>query len=43
MPAWGGRIPDYQIWQLTAYVRSLAQLEPPGATPTRSEEMQAKR
>jgi len=43
MPSFGGHIPDYQIWQLTAYVRSLAQLEPPGATPTRSEEMQAKR
>lgn len=23
MPAWGGRIPDDQIWRLVAYVRSL--------------------
>jgi cytochrome c oxidase cbb3-type subunit 3 len=23
MPAWGGRIPDSQIWALVAYVRSL--------------------
>ncbi len=21
MPAWGGRIPEYQIWQLVGYVR----------------------
>lgn len=24
MPAWGGRIPDDQIWQLAAYVRSMS-------------------
>lgn len=24
MPAWGGRIPDQQIWQLAAYVRSMS-------------------
>jgi cytochrome c oxidase cbb3-type subunit 3 len=24
MPAWGGRIPEYQIWQLVSYVRSLS-------------------
>ncbi|HEY3809388.1 MAG TPA: c-type cytochrome [Steroidobacteraceae bacterium] len=24
MPAWGGKIPDQQIWQLAAYVRSLS-------------------
>lgn len=24
MPAWGGRIPDDQIWRLVAYVRTLA-------------------
>jgi cytochrome c oxidase cbb3-type subunit III len=27
MPSWGGRIPEYQIWQLVAYVRSMAGLE----------------
>lgn len=37
MPAWGGRIPEYQIWQLVAYVRSLSGLQPPSATPTRSD------
>ena len=35
MPAWGGRIPEYQVWQLVAYVRSLNQLEPKSATPVR--------
>jgi cytochrome c oxidase cbb3-type subunit 3 len=24
MPAWGGRIPDEQLWQLSAYVRSMS-------------------
>jgi len=37
MPAWGGRIPEYQIWQLVAYVRSMSALEPRGATPARTD------
>lgn len=32
MPAWGGRIPEYQIWQLATYIRSLNQQD---ATPPR--------
>ena len=24
MPAWGGKIPDQQIWQIAAYVRSMS-------------------
>jgi cytochrome c oxidase cbb3-type subunit 3 len=24
MPSWGGKIPDPQLWQLSAYVRSLS-------------------
>jgi cytochrome c oxidase cbb3-type subunit III len=24
MPAWGGKIPDQQIWQISAYVRSMS-------------------
>jgi len=29
MPAWGGRIPEDQIWQLISYIRSLrTPLEP---------------
>jgi len=43
MPAWGGRIPEYQIWQLVTYVRSLSNLEPQNVTPARAEEMQAKK
>jgi cytochrome c oxidase cbb3-type subunit III len=37
MPAWGGRIPEYQVWQLVAYVRSLNNLQPKAATPPRSD------
>lgn len=35
MPAWGGRIPAYQIWQIIAYVRSLNNLEPKSAVGVR--------
>jgi len=27
MPAFGGRIPEYQVWQIVSYVRSMADLE----------------
>lgn len=37
MPSWGGRIPEYQVWQLVTYVRSLNQQEPKSATPARSD------
>jgi cytochrome c oxidase cbb3-type subunit III len=40
MPSWGGKIPEYQVWQLVAYVRSLSNLEPKSATPTRSDAIQ---
>jgi len=43
MPSWGGHIPDYQIWELTTYVRSLGGFEGRVATPSRSDEMQARR
>lgn len=35
MPTWGGRIPEYQIWQIVAYIRSLNQEQPQSATPKR--------
>lgn len=35
MPSWGGRIPEYQIWQIIAYVRSLNGLQPSSATGAR--------
>lgn len=37
MPAWGGRIPEYQIWQLVAFVRSMNGKESSAATPARSD------
>ena len=37
MPTWGGRIPEYQIWQIVSYIRSLNQLEPQSATPARTD------
>jgi len=37
MPSWGGRIPEYQVWQLVAFVRSLNNLEPKSATPVRND------
>jgi cytochrome c oxidase cbb3-type subunit 3 len=41
MPAYGTRIPSGQIWQLAAYVRSLASLTPRAVTPARSDHLQA--
>jgi cytochrome c oxidase cbb3-type subunit 3 len=43
MPSYGGHIPDYEIWQLVTYVRSIGGLEPKGATSPRSEEMMSKK
>jgi cytochrome c oxidase cbb3-type subunit III len=40
MPTWGGRIPEYQIWQIVAYVRSLNKEEPSSASPARTDEIQ---
>jgi cytochrome c oxidase cbb3-type subunit 3 len=42
MPSWGGRIPEYQVWQIVAYVRSLAGQEPSAATPARSDHLERK-
>ncbi len=35
MPAWGGRIPEYQVWQLVTFIRSMNHEEPKAATPAR--------
>lgn len=40
MPSWGGRIPEYQIWQIVAYVRSLNGEQPATATPGRADTIQ---
>jgi cytochrome c oxidase cbb3-type subunit 3 len=37
MPSWGRRIPEYQIWQIVTYIRSLNQEEPSAATPVRAD------
>jgi cytochrome c oxidase cbb3-type subunit 3 len=42
MPTWGGRIPEYQVWQLVAYVRSINKLEPKSAIPTRPDTAEQK-
>jgi cytochrome c oxidase cbb3-type subunit 3 len=39
MPSFRGKIPDYQVWQLAAYVRSLSGLVSSNAAPARSDEM----
>jgi cytochrome c oxidase cbb3-type subunit 3 len=41
MPTFGGRIPDDQIWELAAYVRSLGGLAPAAASPSRNDDMMA--
>jgi cytochrome c oxidase cbb3-type subunit 3 len=41
MPAFGGRIPDNQIWQLVAYVRSMSGLVRADAAPGRSDSIQS--
>lgn len=40
MPSWGARIPEYQVWQLVTYVRSLNNLEPQSATSKRTDEIE---
>jgi cytochrome c oxidase cbb3-type subunit 3 len=39
MPAFGGRIPNQQVWQLVAYVRSLSGELPKAASPSRPDSM----
>jgi hypothetical protein len=39
MPSFRGKIPDYKVWQLVAYVRSLSSLASPNATSPRSDSM----
>lgn len=37
MPAWGGRIPEYQIWQIAAFIRSMNDEEPKAAVADRAD------
>jgi cytochrome c oxidase cbb3-type subunit 3 len=41
MPAFQGRIPEEQAWQIVAYVRSMSGLTPQDARPGRGDGMQA--
>src|SRR5947208_2196205 len=42
MPSYRGKIPDYQLWQIVAYVRSLSGLASKQAAPGRDDHMQSK-
>lgn len=42
MPAFMGKVPDHQIWQLAAYVRSMSGLARKDASPGRNDDMQTK-
>ena len=42
MPAYGGRIPDQQVWQLVAYVRTLSALQRKDVRPSRTDSMSAR-
>jgi cytochrome c oxidase cbb3-type subunit 3 len=39
MPAWGTRVPEVQIWQLVAYVRSLSRSVPRSALSPRADQL----
>ena len=39
MPSFGGKLPDYQVWELVAYVRSLSGQLPSDVAPSRSDQM----
>jgi cytochrome c oxidase cbb3-type subunit 3 len=41
MPSFGGKIPDQQIWQIVAYVRSLSGQLPKDVRSTRNDHMSA--
>jgi cytochrome c oxidase cbb3-type subunit III len=42
MPSFRGKIPEAQIWQIVAYVRSMSGLVAKGTAPARSDHMNAK-
>ena len=42
MPSFRGRIPDQQVWQLVAYIRSMSGLAPSDAAPGRNDSLMAK-
>lgn len=42
MPSYRGKIPDPQVWQIVAYVRSMSGLTPLETRPSRNDHMQGK-
>ena len=42
MPSFRNRIPEYQVWEIVAYVRSLSGLLPSDVAPSRSDELHVK-
>ncbi|HEX4488637.1 MAG TPA: cytochrome c [Terriglobales bacterium] len=42
MPNFAGKIPEYQVWQLVAYVRSMSGQLPKDISPNRDDKMMAK-
>jgi cytochrome c oxidase cbb3-type subunit 3 len=42
MPSYRGRIPDDQIWEIAAYIRSMIRAVPMDAAPSRSDSMHAR-
>ena len=42
MPSFRNRIPEYQAWEIAAYVRSLSGLLPKGVSPSRPDHMNVK-
>jgi cytochrome c oxidase cbb3-type subunit III len=43
MPSFRNKLPDYQVWQLAAYVRALSGNVPKDAAPSRDDNMQYKK
>jgi cytochrome c oxidase cbb3-type subunit 3 len=42
MPSWAGRIPENEVWELVAYVRSMSGLADRSAAPSRNDALQTK-
>ena len=42
MPAFGGRLPTQQVWQIVAYVQSMSGLVPQDSAPGRDDDLSAK-
>ena len=42
MPSFRGKVPDYQVWQLAAYVRSMSRQVPKDVAPGRKDSMSGK-